>query len=171
LDENFSRLITTFDEVPLLFARARSTVAICTASAPAAFHDKGVDLKRRPPKSLPTASSVRGTASFEARFPTKDAARRDSAVHVSLSSDSLVKQPGTKAVPKPPVNRRAVEAQGFRFGIGSLVTDISEELQKRADAERRPASRVFRRGAPKCQPPQPGGKNPAGDAPPPQPCS
>ena len=32
LDENFSRLITTFDEVPLLFARAQ-TRAVCTARA------------------------------------------------------------------------------------------------------------------------------------------
>jgi hypothetical protein len=55
LDENFSRLITTFDEVPLLCARVRSATATCIAFAPAAFHDKGVDLKRRPPKSLPAA--------------------------------------------------------------------------------------------------------------------
>jgi len=31
----------------------------------------------------------------------KDTVRKDPAVHVSLSSDSLVKQPGTKAIPSP----------------------------------------------------------------------
>ena len=38
LDENFSRLITTFDEVPLLFARAQAR-AVCTAHA-CRLHDK-----------------------------------------------------------------------------------------------------------------------------------
>ena len=39
------------------------------------------------------------------------AARKDHAVHVSLSSDSLFKQPGDHGDPNPPVNRRAVEAR------------------------------------------------------------
>jgi hypothetical protein len=33
LDENFSRLITTFDEVPLRFARAIEHVRLCIARA------------------------------------------------------------------------------------------------------------------------------------------
>ena len=41
----------------------------------------------------------------------EEAARKDPAVRVSLSSDSLVKQPGTVADPCPPENRRAVEAR------------------------------------------------------------
>ena len=43
-------------------------------------------------------------------LPRAEAARKDSAVHVSLSSDSLFKQPGNHGGPHPPVNRRAVEA-------------------------------------------------------------
>jgi hypothetical protein len=39
------------------------------------------------------------------------AARKDPAVHVSLSSDSLFKQPGDHGDPHPSVNRRAVEAR------------------------------------------------------------
>jgi hypothetical protein len=80
----------------------------------------GVDLKRRPPKSRP-AISAKGC-------PSKETARRDSAVHVSLSSDSPVKQPGTNMIPpsdgtggssKPKV----VEAGGPPITIGSLVTE------------------------------------------------
>ena len=63
-------------------------------------HDHSVDLKRRPPKSLPAV--LRDQVSRFAK-----AARKDSAVHVSLSSDSLVKQPET---PKDPVFRFPAEA-------------------------------------------------------------
>jgi len=56
-------------------------------------NDHSVDLKRRPPKSLHGRFARCG-------FPIAKAARKDSAVHVSLSSDSLVKQPET---PKDPV--------------------------------------------------------------------
>jgi len=41
----------------------------------------------------------------------EEAARKDPAVRVSLSSDSLFKQPGDHGDPHPPVNRRAVEAR------------------------------------------------------------
>jgi hypothetical protein len=34
-------------------------------------------------------------------FPSEEAVRKDSAVHVSLSSDSPVKQPGSLAAPTP----------------------------------------------------------------------
>jgi hypothetical protein len=37
----------------------------------------------------------------------EEAVRKDSAVHVSLSSDSLVKQPGNPAVSTLPVRRAA----------------------------------------------------------------
>jgi hypothetical protein len=50
----------------------------------ARLDDHSVDLKRVPPKSRPAASSS-----------IKEAARKDPAVHVSLSSDSLVKEPRT----------------------------------------------------------------------------
>ena len=50
-----------------------------------------VPKKRVPPKSRPTASFRDCSLA--------DAARKDSAVHVSLSSDSLVKQPGIVAIP------------------------------------------------------------------------
>jgi hypothetical protein len=50
-------------------------------------------LKREPPMSLPKA------AFDEELLLHARAARKDSAVHVSLSSDSLFKQPGDQAVP------------------------------------------------------------------------
>jgi hypothetical protein len=89
------RLITTFDEVPPQLSRAQA--------APASLHRRsvhraceiyGVDLKRVPPKSRPAASTNTShrLASMEPCY--MPAARKDSAVHVSLSSDSPVKQPG-----------------------------------------------------------------------------
>jgi len=42
-------------------------------------------------------------------FPFEEAVRKDSAVHVSLSSDSLVKQPGNLAASNLPANREADE--------------------------------------------------------------
>jgi len=54
LDENFSRLITTFDEVPRLLDADCACVRFASRPGPAAY-DKGVDLKRRPPKSRPAA--------------------------------------------------------------------------------------------------------------------
>ena len=72
-----------------------------------------VDLKRRPPKSLPWPPLVPGTRLFRNSSAIEEAARKDSAVHVSLSSYSLVKQPGTMAVPSP-VARRAFEAPSLR---------------------------------------------------------
>ena len=61
------------------------------------------------------------------------AARKDSAVHVSLSSDSLFKQPGDHGGPHPPVNQRAGEArasENYRMPFHCS----SEELQRRAIA-------------------------------------
>jgi hypothetical protein len=83
------------------------------------------------------------------------AVRRDSAVHVSLSSDSRVKQPGTyKAVP-PSGGRRAVEAWGFRSGSGTWSPNISEELRRHAVAPRRRRAEltfIWLRGAQKSTP-------------------
>ena len=73
-----------FDEVPPLNIRE--------ACAPKTV--KGVDLKRVPPKSL-----IRPP--FEQDFSRRQAVRRDSAVHVSLSSDLPFKQPGTDESPLP----------------------------------------------------------------------
>ena len=114
-------------------SRAPSTLDLHRTHA-CRLHDKGVDLKRRPPKSLPAAPLSKNASSKPVSI--EEAARRDSAVHVSLSSDSPVKQPGTKAVPPSgePESRRSL---GLPIGIGSLVTDISEVLRGRAVAPRR----------------------------------
>jgi hypothetical protein len=91
LDENFIPAShNVFDEVPPLIPQMI-----------AHLRGIGVDLKRRPPKSLPTAS-------LEELLLHEKAARKDSAVHVSLSSYSLVKQPGTWRSLSP-VRRGAVE--------------------------------------------------------------
>jgi hypothetical protein len=81
----FSRQVTTFDEVPLWFLAKREL-----------HKTHSVDLKRRPPKSRPAAPLV------EDKLQPREAARKDSAVHVSLSSDSPVKQPGTLRLRPPP---------------------------------------------------------------------
>src|SRR5262245_686025 len=87
----------TFDEVPPVFRVHVIIRAIFTARTTNVRHENGVDLKRVPPKSRrppPVSRKIpEGTLSIE------EPARKDSAVHVSLSSDSPVKQPGTMAVP------------------------------------------------------------------------
>ena len=72
-------------------------------------------LKREPPKSLPKLPLIR-IASH------KEAARKDPAVHVSLSSDSLFKQPGDREIPSPhqPGSRRSAmhpKTIGCRFTV------------------------------------------------------
>jgi hypothetical protein len=80
---------------------------------------------------------------------TEDAARRDSAVHVSLSSYSPVKQPGTVVVPLPgePGSRRSLRPP---TEIGCLDTLINEELRRRAvapcEADGAPYGPVYSRG-------------------------
>jgi hypothetical protein len=105
-----------FDEVPPLNIRE--------ACAPKTV--KGVDLKRVPPKFL-----IRPP--FEQDFSRRQAARKDSAVHVSLSSDLPFKQPGTDESPLPGKNRRAVEA-GIRQGRMPFPPRSRVELQRRAIA-------------------------------------
>ena len=84
-------------------------------------------LKREPPMSLPKA------ASNEELLLHARAARKDSAVHVSLSSDSLFKQPGDHGGPHPSVSRRAVEARASENHRIPFHCS-SEELQRRAIA-------------------------------------
>jgi hypothetical protein len=57
-----------------------------------------------------TAEVSSKAASLEELLLHEKAARKDLAVRVSLSSDSLFKQPGNHGGPHSPVNRRAVEA-------------------------------------------------------------
>ena len=65
-------------------------------------------------------------------FRLEKAVRKDSAVHVSLSSDSLVKQPGNPAVSKlPGASREADEIRTSDF-FSEACPHISEELQRRA---------------------------------------
>jgi hypothetical protein len=108
LDENFARLITTFDEVPLPVRTHGHEHGLRRSRFPFA-RGKGVDLKRRPPKSRPTAifppNGLRTSRSSEI------AVRGDSAVHVSLSSDSPVKQPGTRAKDPLSVDWRAARSR------------------------------------------------------------
>ena len=61
------------------------------------------------------------------------AARKDPAVHVSLSSDSLFKQPGDRGDPHSPVSRRAIETRASEYNR-MHVHCSSEELQRRAIA-------------------------------------
>src|SRR2546430_12712147 len=83
---------------------------------------RSVAVKRRPPKSRPAASS-------EGLLPRKKAARKDSAVHVSLSSYSLVKQPGTRRSPLPakPEKRSKLHASDLQSEALSLSSVWSFE--------------------------------------------
>ena len=83
-------------------------------------------LKREPPMSLPKA------AFDEELLLHARAARKDSAVHVSLSSDSLFKQPGDHGDPHPPLaggpSKHVIRVQS------DAVHCSSEELHRRAIA-------------------------------------
>jgi hypothetical protein len=63
----------------------------------------------------------------------KEVARKDPAVHVSLSSDSLFKQPGDRRKSPPPVARRVVEAHASENHRIPFHCS-SEELQRRVIA-------------------------------------
>ena len=84
-----NRLITTFDEVPPLSTEVDVLPAIHIAG------NDGVSFKRVPPKSF-----VRSRSEKPKLLGSET--RKDSAVHVSLSSSSLVKQPGTVEAPTFP---------------------------------------------------------------------
>ena len=74
------------------------------------------------------------------------AARRDSAVHVSLSSDSPVKQPGPRWS-RPPIGNGEPSKPGHPTGVGSLVTYISDgasKTRRRAEAAACRNDRLYR---------------------------
>jgi hypothetical protein len=79
-----NRLITTFDEVPPYL-----WPAIHIAD------DDGVTFKTCTAEVFRPASTPENPSSLELMFPVIET-RKDSAVHVSLSSSSLVKQPGSE---------------------------------------------------------------------------
>jgi hypothetical protein len=78
-----------------------------------------------------TAEVSSKAASCKELLLHEKAARKDPAVHVSLSSDSLFKQPEDHGDPHPPVNRRAVEARASEYDRIPFHHS-SEELQRRA---------------------------------------
>ena len=80
-----------------------------------------------------TAEVSSKAASCKELLLHEKAARKDPTVHVSLSSDSLFKQPGDHGDPHPPVNRRAVEARASEYNRIPFHYS-SEELQRRAIA-------------------------------------
>jgi hypothetical protein len=89
LDENFSRLITTFDEVPL-----KATGAVTHANNPS------VDLKRRPPKSLP-AALLSKPEPLSKLSPIEEAARKDPPSTFLFLLIHLSNSPGTERFPSP----------------------------------------------------------------------
>jgi hypothetical protein len=141
------RLITTFDEVPPSPRYDRHGTACTAPHRP--HRGIGVDLKRVPPKSRPTVSApgpIRRSCDPKIE-PSLEAVRKDSAVHVSLSSDSPVKQPGTAGVPSLR-DRRAVEASHPDSASG-LVTLSVRSFNTGASSRRAAARRVwwlYRRG-------------------------
>jgi hypothetical protein len=80
-----------------------------------------------------TAEVSSKAALLEELLPHERAARKDPAVHVSLSSDSLFKQPGDHGDPHPPVDQGAVEARASEYNRIPFHYS-SEELQRRAIA-------------------------------------
>ena len=92
----------------------------------------GVDLKRVPPKSRPARQHASCTATY-----TRPA-RRDSAVHVSLSSDSHVKQPGAI---KPHSSQTARRRQNSPPDIDLGCTTPTMPLSCRGAPFRRAAAR------------------------------
>ena len=65
MERTFSRLVTTFDEVPPSSCAHDHAYGLHRTHGHRQ-HDIGVDLKRRPPKSRPAAFPFRRSASFEA---------------------------------------------------------------------------------------------------------
>ena len=78
-------------------------------------------------------SSGRSSTEEGKPSPIEEAARKDSAVHVSLSSDSLVKQPGDHG---DPPSRYAGKPPKPKTSDRNRTTDhtIGEELRRRAIA-------------------------------------
>ena len=153
LDENFNPAdhnVLTRSHPIFVCARPRAHTSLtrcytrlrCIAFTSVAFTNR-VLTKNVDRRSLyPTAPRPQ-TSPKEDKPKIKDAVRKDSAVHVSLSSNSLVKQPGSaSAPPHPMASQRAIEASKLPTTIGSFVTLVSEELRRRIIA---PSSRRRRR--------------------------
>jgi hypothetical protein len=62
-----------------------------------------------------TAEVSSKAAPLEELLLREEAARKDLAAYVSLSSDSLFKQPGDHGDPHSPANRRAVRSSCIRI--------------------------------------------------------
>ena len=94
------------------------------------LRDHSVDLETS------TAEVSSNDRNCEQIAPSAEAVRKDPAVHVSLSSDSPVKQPGIKPTPSPDrlESRRSPTPP---TEIGGWSPNISEELRRRAIAPRR----------------------------------
>ena len=108
-------------------------------------HDRGVDLKRRPPKSRPAASPLEGMCprSGTRRAGTPPSTFLFLPIHLSNSLG-----PGGPALR---ANRRAVEARGLRLSSGAYSPNISEELRRRAVAPRRRRAEFAVYRDPNCQ--------------------
>jgi hypothetical protein len=155
LDENFSRPITTFDEVPPASCGCDGARDLHRAHD-RRRHEIGVDLKRRPPKSRPAAARSRSMPL--ARQNLDRTSRRAGTppstflflpIHLSNS-------PGPRRSHSP-ANRRAVENRGVRLGSEAWSPTVSEELRRHAVAPRRRRAELtqyigFR--PPKCQHPK-----------------
>jgi len=155
LDENFSRPITTFDEVPPASCGCDGARDLHRAHD-RRRHEIGVDLKRRPPKSRPAA--VRSRTMPLARQNLDRTSRRAGTppstflflpIHLSNS-------PGPRQSHSP-ANRRAVEDRGVRLGSEAWSPTVSEELRRHAVAPRRRRAELTQYigfQPPKCQHPR-----------------
>jgi hypothetical protein len=110
-----NRLITRFARAATLARRY-----ILTRSHSDHSRDHSVDLET-------CTAEVSSNDRAATDCSVKDTVRKDPAVHVSLSSDSLVKQPGTKAAPSPDrpesrrsPNRRPKSEAGHRISVRSF---------------------------------------------------
>ena len=95
------------------------------------FRNHSVDLKRK-------TAEVSSRPQTQKVSRSRKAARKDSAVHVSLSSDSPVKQPGTEPVPSPSKeSRRSPRFRGHRklvhrISVRSFAGALSRRSRQRA---------------------------------------
>jgi hypothetical protein len=106
LDENFFPADHTFDEVPTRRSLART--------------DDVENLETLDRRSLFQNRFIPEKAEA---FPFARAVRKDSAVHVSLSSDLLFKHPGNLAAPSPsPAGAGAVKTPNIRRGDANIAT-------------------------------------------------
>jgi hypothetical protein len=129
LDENFSRLITTFDEVPRLPMSAERTPRFASC-ARLPLSRQGVDLKRRPPKSLP-APPFSKIALRSRRCP--QGLRRPRFSFFRFTYQTARDQ----GDPTPWKTREPSKPKGLRLGSEAWSPSISEELRRRAVAPRR----------------------------------